>query len=71
LSLQLLTDVHVRRAIVVALRIRDVDVLTAQADESADVEDPDLFDRAMFLGRVDIGVDRKSFSLDVSPKAKL
>ena len=52
MSLQLYTDVHVRRAIPVALRIRDVDVLTSQADESAELEDPDLLDRAMSLGRV-------------------
>lgn len=52
MSLQLYTDVHVRRAIAVALRIRDVDVLTAQADESTELEDPDLLDRAKSLGRV-------------------
>jgi hypothetical protein len=52
LSLQLYTDVHVRRAVSVALRVRGVDVLTAQADGTTEFEDPDLLDRAMALGRV-------------------
>jgi hypothetical protein len=45
-------DVHVRRAITVALLERDVDVLTAQVDGSAELADPDLLDRATSLGRV-------------------
>ena len=45
-------DVHIRRAITVALLDRDVDVLTAQADGTAEVDDPDLLDRATALGRV-------------------
>jgi len=52
LSLKLYADVHVRRAISVALRVRDVDVLTAQADGAAELEDPELLDRATALGRV-------------------
>jgi len=43
--------VHVRRAISVALRVRDVDVLTAQADGAAELEDPEPLDRASVLGR--------------------
>jgi hypothetical protein len=45
-------DVHVRRAITVALLDREVDVLTAQADGAAELEDPELLDRATSLGRV-------------------
>ena len=45
-------DVHVRRAITVALLDRGADVLTAQADGAARLEDPDLLDRATSLGRV-------------------
>ena len=45
-------DVHVRRAITVALLERGVDVLTAQADDRAEAADPDLLDRATALGRV-------------------
>ena len=45
-------DVHVRRAITVALRARDVDVLTAQEERGAELLDPDLLDRATALGRV-------------------
>ena len=36
MNLQLYTDLHVRRAIAVALRIRGVDVLTTRADGAAE-----------------------------------
>ena len=52
MSLALYMDVHVRRAITVALLDRGIDVLTAQADGAAEVADPDLLDRATSLGRV-------------------
>jgi len=45
-------DVHVRRAITEALRVRGVDVLTAQIDGAARLSDPQLLDRAMNLDRV-------------------
>jgi hypothetical protein len=45
-------DVHVRRAITEALRLRGVDVITAQADGSARLPDAHLLDRAMALNRV-------------------
>ena len=45
-------DVHVRRAITEALRVRGADVTTAQADGSGRLSDPDLLDRAMALNRV-------------------
>lgn len=45
-------DVHVPRAVTVALRLRGVDVLTAQEDGSARLSDPDLLDRATSLRRV-------------------
>ena len=51
MSLKLYSDVHVRRAISVALRVRSVDVLTAQADGAAELDDPELLDRATALGR--------------------
>ena len=52
MSLALYMDVHVRRAIRVALLDRGVDVVTAQADGAAELEDSDLLDRATLLGRV-------------------
>ncbi|SPE53129.1 conserved hypothetical protein [Verrucomicrobia bacterium] len=52
MSLALYMDVHVRRAVTIALQERGVDVLTAQADGRAELADPDLLDRATFLGRV-------------------
>lgn len=45
-------DVHVAYAITVALRLRGVDVLTAQADHTDRYEDDALLDRATELGRV-------------------
>jgi predicted nuclease of predicted toxin-antitoxin system len=45
-------DVHVRRAITEGLRLRGVDVITAQEDESSLLEDPELLDRATNLQRI-------------------
>ena len=45
-------DVHVRQAITVGLRLRGVDVLTAQEDGTRELSDPALLDRATELGRV-------------------
>jgi hypothetical protein len=51
-SVSLYFDVHVRRAVAETLRLRGVEVLTAQADGAARLPDPQLLDRAMQLGRV-------------------
>ena len=45
-------DVHVPRAITDGLRLRGVDVLTAQDDGAARLPDSELLDRASALGRV-------------------
>jgi predicted nuclease of predicted toxin-antitoxin system len=45
-------DVHVRHAITEGLRTREVDVLTAQEDGTATLEDDQLLDRAGKLRRV-------------------
>ena len=45
-------DVHVPYAITIALRLRGVDVLTAQEDGSQKLEDAALLDRATTLGRI-------------------
>lgn len=52
MSLALYMDVHVRRPVTTGLRRRQVDVLTAQEDNTDRWDDPDLLDRAMALGRV-------------------
>lgn len=52
MSTNLYFDVHVRRAVTNELRLRGVDVLTAQDDMAARLEDPELLDRATALGRV-------------------
>lgn len=44
--------VHVRRAITKSLQRRGVDVLTAQHDNGAQLDDPALMDRTTSLGRV-------------------
>ena len=52
MSVKLYMDVHVRRAVTAGLRLREVDVLTAQEDGAAELEDPALLDRATELNRV-------------------
>jgi predicted nuclease of predicted toxin-antitoxin system len=45
-------DVHIPRAITVGLRLRGVDVITSQEDNTAEMADADLLDRATALQRV-------------------
>ena len=45
-------DVHVPFAITVELRLREVDVLTAQTDNSTRLDDPPLLDRATEVDRI-------------------
>lgn len=45
-------DVHVPAAIADQLRRRGIDLLTAQEDGTAELEDPDLLARSTALGRV-------------------
>ena len=52
MSLKLYMDVHVRWAITDGLRRRAIDVLTAQEDGSAELEDPVLLSHVTELGRV-------------------
>ena len=52
MSVRLYMDVHVRRAVTAGLRLRGVDVLTAQEDGNRELLDPELLDRATELGRV-------------------
>ena len=52
MAVKLYMDVHVRRAVTNGLRLRGVDVLTAQEDGARELDDPDLPDRATALGRV-------------------
>ena len=52
MSVALYMDVHVPAPITRALIARSVDVLTAQADGSATLDDDLLLDRARELGRV-------------------
>ncbi|MDQ3753368.1 MAG: DUF5615 family PIN-like protein [Acidobacteriota bacterium] len=49
MPLTLYMDVHVPRAITNGLRRRGVDVVTAQEDGSAELDDPSLLDRATTL----------------------
>lgn len=45
-------DVHVPFAITAELRLREVDVLTAQMDNATRLDDPPLLDRATELNRI-------------------
>lgn len=51
MALQLYFNHNVRRPVCEGLRLRGVDVLTAFEDGSHRLEDPELLDRATFLGR--------------------
>jgi hypothetical protein len=51
-SIKLYIDVHVRQAITMGLRLRGVDVLTAQEDGARRLSYPLLLDRATALGHV-------------------
>lgn len=57
MSLALYMDVHVPRAITTALRLRSVDVLTAQEDGASQLDDSRLLQRATELGRVIVSQD--------------
>jgi len=52
MSVRLYMDVHVRRTVTAGLRLRGVDVMTAQEDGAGELLDPELLDRATELGRV-------------------
>ena len=52
MSLKIYVDVHVPRAITEGLRLRDVDVLTAQEDGCRTLHDVALMDRVTELGWV-------------------
>jgi hypothetical protein len=45
-------DVHIPRAITLGLRLRAIDVLTAQENGGGEMSDPELLDRATELERV-------------------
>ena len=51
MSVALYMDVHVPKAITVGLRLRDVDVLTAQEDGTTTFSDTELLDRSSGLQR--------------------
>jgi len=51
MAVALYMDVHIPRAITVGLRLRGVDVITAQEDNTATTPDPELLDRATALQR--------------------
>jgi len=47
-------DVHIPYCITIGLRLRGVDVLTAQDDGSREIEDAVLLDRATKLNRINL-----------------
>jgi len=51
-AIKLYMDAHIPKAITNGLRLRGVDVLTAQEDNTDKLSDPELLDRATALTRV-------------------
>jgi len=52
MALKLYMDHHIPRAITNGLRLRNIDIVTAFEDNSHEIDDPALLDRAAVLGRV-------------------
>jgi hypothetical protein len=50
-------DVHVPRAVTLALRLRSIDILTAHVDAAAEWDDSRLLQRATELGRILVSQD--------------
>lgn len=51
MAVALYMDVHIPKAITVGLRLRDVNIITAQEDKADNLSDPALLDRATSLQR--------------------
>ncbi len=63
MSLRLYFDHHVPRAIAIGVRRQGIDVLTTEADGTADRDDEFLLQRATDLGRVVFTQDRDFLAL--------
>jgi len=57
MAIALLMDAHIPKAITTELRLRGVDVITAQEDNSDRLADPDLLERATNLQRALVTFD--------------
>ena len=70
MAIALYMDEHVRRAITIELRLRGVDVLTAQEDGRTGFPDPIVLDRATELQRV-IFTQDQDFLVEASRRQQL
>ena len=52
MPIKLFMDHHVPKAITIGLRLRNIDVITAYEDESNELDDSSLLDRANELERI-------------------
>lgn len=52
MAIHLYMDAHIPKAITIGLRLRGVDVITAQEDNADAFSDPELMERATVLNRV-------------------
>jgi predicted nuclease of predicted toxin-antitoxin system len=52
MAVSLYMDVHIPKAITLELRMRGVDIVTSQEDDTTRLADPELLDRATGLQRV-------------------
>ena len=52
MAVALYMDAHIPRSITLGLRLRGLDVVTAQEDKAATSPDPELLDRATALDRI-------------------
>ena len=66
MSVALYMDVHIPRGITDGVRLRGVDVLTAQEDGTRQFEDPDLLNRCIEVKRVFFTYDTEDFSNQIT-----
>lgn len=52
MAIALYMNAHIPRAITIGLRLRSIDIFTAQEDTAANLSDSELLDRAQILQRV-------------------
>jgi len=63
MALSFYMDVHIPRAITVGLRLRNINILTAQEDNTTRLDDYSLLRRASSLGRILVTFDDDFLSI--------
>ena len=70
MGLSFYMDVHIPRAITTGLRLRNINVLTSQEDNTMLLDDYSLLRRASSLGRILVSFDEDFLSMPVKCKRR-